>query len=66
MKKNILGLAAALIILSGFAIGFGYLSQRIVSDFSGQIALGCLTFLGGVWLASGTFENRVRRRPRAG
>lgn len=51
MNKNLLGLIAALIVLFGLAVGFGYLSQRMVADFNGQIALGCLTFLGGIWLA---------------
>jgi cbb3-type cytochrome oxidase subunit 3 len=37
--------------MAGFATGFGYLSSKISSDFSGQVALGCITFIGGIWLA---------------
>jgi cbb3-type cytochrome oxidase subunit 3 len=51
MRSTRIGLAAVLVAIFGFAVGFGYLADKIAADFSGQIALGCLTFLGGIWLA---------------
>lgn len=51
MKANWIGALIVLTAIVGVGIGFGVVAERVVSDFDGQIALGCLTFLGGVWLA---------------
>ncbi|HEX8306959.1 MAG TPA: hypothetical protein VF645_00900 [Allosphingosinicella sp.] len=51
MRTTGLAMTAVLLLVLGFGIGFGYLAEKIAADFNGQIALGCLTFLGGIWLA---------------
>jgi hypothetical protein len=51
MRSRWITLVSGLVFVFGISLGFGYLGHVITTDFSGQVALGCLTFIGGIWIA---------------
>ena len=65
MPTKLLGWGAALLVVACFAIGFGVVSKRILTDLSGEVALGWVTFIATTWFAIWSFQKTKRKEAEA-
>lgn len=63
--KNFGSVILALLVILVFALGAGVLAGRAFSDFSGEAALGLLTFAGTMWFAIWNFNKTKQKEADA-